>query len=283
MARALVASWFQNELTIPVNCSHDYNLPNYVNANTLVIASSYSGETEETIAAVNEAKQKTASIIAVCSGGKLAEFCKQNNYECILIPGGNPPRAQLAFSLVQLTHILVSLGLIDKQRLSEFKSASELLIEYTNHIQEKSKELARFIYKKDLIIYTEAKDEAIAIRARQQFNENSKILCLHNVIPEMNHNELLGWMGAKPESAVLLMHTGQLYPQNKKRFDFSASVFETKTKHIFELEAKGTSIIDESLFLINIIDWASYYLALKNNVDPIDITILNKLKKSLLN
>lgn len=278
----LVASWFQNELKVPVICNHDYTLPNYVNENTLVIASSYSGETEETLAAVKEAKQRGAAIVAVCSGGSLAAFCKANNYDCILIPGGNPPRTQLAFSLVQLTHILAALKLIGAHHLNSFKTAAELLRRESESIQAQAKDLADFIFKKELIIYTEAKDEAIAIRARQQFNENSKILCLHHVIPEMNHNELVGWEGAKPEHAVLFLHTGELHPQNKKRFSFSKEVFETKTEHIFVLHENNYSLIENNIFLIHIIDWASYYLALKNNVDPLDIKILNTLKRSLV-
>lgn len=278
----LVASWFQGELKVPVVCNHDYTLPNYVNKNTLVIASSYSGETEETLAAVKEAKQKGATIAAICSGGSLAVFCKENNYDCILIPGGNPPRTQLAFSIVQLTHILVELKLISAKHLDSFKTAAALLLDQKENIIAKAKMLADFMYEKELIIYSDAKDEAIAIRARQQFNENSKILCLHHVLPEMNHNELLGWQGARDNCAVLILHTGNLHPQTKKRFDFSVSVFETKTKHIMKLDSEGDTMIEESLFLINLIDWASYYLALKNGVDPVEINVLNKLKKSLL-
>ena len=220
----LVAGWLKDELDIPVNFCQDYDLPKYVNNKTLVIASSYSGDTEETLSAVEQAHNKGSYIIAVTSGGKLAEYCKRFHYEYILVPGGNPPRSQLAFSIVQLTHIFTELGIIKADRLEEFSKAADLLESDKETIHNEAKSLAGFIHGKDLIIYSDAKDEAIAIRARQQFNENSKILCSHHVIPEMNHNELVGWAGGNENHAVLFLHTGDIHPQNSKRFAFSRSV-----------------------------------------------------------
>jgi glucose/mannose-6-phosphate isomerase len=277
----LVAGWLANELDIPVNFCQDYTLPKYVSNKTLVIASSYSGDTEETLSAVEQAHQKGAYIIAVTSGGKLAEYCNKHHYEYILVPGGNPPRTQLAFSIVQLTHIFSQLGMVKKERLEEFSKAADLLITKKEEIHEEAKALAGFIYGKELIIYSDAKDEAITIRARQQFNENSKILCSHHVIPEMNHNELVGWAGGKENHAVLFLHTGDVHPQNSKRFAFSRSVIESKTQHIYDLEVHSGSNIVRSLYLIHIIDWASYYLAEKKTIDVMEIGIINKLKSSL--
>lgn len=172
--------------------------------------------------------------------------------------------------------------MIRSEKLEEFQKAAELLIEKKEEIHRKAKELSEFIHGKELIIYSDAKDEAIAIRARQQFNENSKILCSHHVIPEMNHNELVGWAGGTANHAVLFLHTGDLHPQNDKRFDFSRSVVKSKTNHIFELEVNDGSNIVRSLYLINIIDWASYYLAEKFKVDPVEVNVISSLKKSLV-
>lgn len=277
----LVAGWLANELDIPVNFCQDYTLPKYVNNKTLVIASSYSGDTEETLSAVEQANAKGAAIIAITSGGKLAEFCKKHNYEFILVPGGNPPRTQLAFSIVQLTHIFSQLGMIKKDTINQFEVAAALLKTEEVAIHAEAKRLAEFIQGKELIIYSDAKDEAIAIRARQQFNENSKILCSHHVIPEMNHNELVGWAGGTANHAVLFLHTGDVHPQNNKRFAFSRSVIESKTQHIYDLEVISGSNIVRSLYLIHIIDWASYFLAEMREVDAVEIGVINKLKSSL--
>jgi glucose/mannose-6-phosphate isomerase len=278
----LVAAWLENQLAIPVNFCQDYDLPKYVNNKTLVIASSYSGDTEETISAVEQAHQKGAAIIAITSGGKLEAFCKKFNYTCILVPGGNPPRTQLAFSIVQLTHIFGELGMINKETLNQFEQAAQLITSEANAIHEEAKKIAEFIHEKELIIYSDAQNEAIAIRARQQFNENAKILCSHHVIPEMNHNELVGWAGGKENHAVLLLHTGNLNTQNQKRFAFSKEVIQTKTRNIYEMVTKGDTQIGKAIYLIHTIDWASLYLAEQNEVDPIEIGVIVHLKNSLV-
>jgi len=277
----LVASWIEDEITIPINFCQDYNLPNYVNENTLIIASSNSGNTEETLSAVQEAHDKGGAIIGVCSGGDLEGFCNKRNYDCLLIPGGYPPRTQLAFSIVQLIHIFSELNLISNSKLNEFVNAKELIVSNIKEIHAEAKQLADFIDGKELIIYSESKDESVAIRARQQFNENCKILCNHHTIPEMNHNEMVGWYGGADRYAVLFLETTDWHLQNNKRLDFSIETIKGKTNHILTLSAKGDSILERSLYLIHIIDWASLYLAQKNNVDSVYIGVIDSLKASL--
>lgn len=278
----LVSGWFRDQLPIPVELCQTYELPKYVGKRTLLIASSYSGNTEETLSAVEEGHKKGAYILAITSGGKLAEFCCQFNYEFILIPSGNPPRTQLAYSIVQLTHFLSELDLIKKEMLNEFDTAANRIEEMTDAIRTEAKSIASFCFEKNLILYSDAKDEAIAIRARQQFNENSKILCSHHVIPEMNHNELVGWAGGDQNNAVLAIHTGDLHPQNTKRFEYSRNVIESRTKHYYELSVDSGSNIVRSLCLINILDWASYYLAELREVDAVEVEVITGLKNSLV-
>ena len=98
----MVANWLQDEMKVPVALVNDYTLPAYVDENTLVIGSSYSGNTEETTIAIEEAKTRGCHIIGICSGGKLEKFCKNNRYDCIVVPGGNPPRSALALSLIHI-------------------------------------------------------------------------------------------------------------------------------------------------------------------------------------
>ena len=279
----LVSSWIQNDIDIPINFCQDYTLPKYVNDNTLIIASSNSGNTEETISSMIEGAEKGATIIAVCSGGKLQSLCEKLNYEYIIVPGGNPPRTALAFSIVLLTSILGQLDLINKEKLKEFESAKELIISNKNEIHLEAKKLADFINNKELIIYSESKYESVAIRARQQFNENSKILCNHHTIPEMNHNELVGWYGGADHYAVLFLETDDWHEKNKKRLDFSINTIKNKTTNIKSIHSKGETIIIKSLYLINIIDWASLYLAEKNNIDSVYIAVIDSLKNTLKN
>lgn len=277
----IVASWIADEIKIPINFCQDYILPEYVDKKTLIIASSNSGDTEETLSATIQGHNLGATIVAICSGGKLAGFCSKWNYDCIVVPGDNPPRTALAFSIVQLIYIFVELNLIKKDKLVNLSTCKEFLDTFKEEIHEQAVQLAEFIDDKDLIIYCESKNEPIAIRARQQFNENSKILCNHHTIPEMNHNELVGWSGGSSKYAVVFLETNDWHPQNVKRRNFSIESINKKTKNIFILKAKGKTRIEQDLFLINLIDWASFYVAQMNETDSINIDVINNLKKLL--
>jgi glucose/mannose-6-phosphate isomerase len=277
----LVNQWFEKELNVPVTICQTYDIPNFVNQNTLVIGSSYSGNTEETLSAINQAHERNARVVTVCSGGKLAEFCAQHDYEYILVPGGNPPRSQLGFSIVQLTHFFHEAGLISKSQLDKFIAAAKLLQDNLEEIQQAAQTLADFMYSREVVIYAQSDYEGVAVRARQQFNENAKILCSHHVIPEMNHNELVGWAGGKINHAVVLLRTDDEHPQNKKRFDFTKQTVSSKTLHLKEVCANFNDIVLNSIYLIHIIDWASVYLADKMNVDSMEVNVIDKLKSSL--
>lgn len=279
----IVSQWVQDEIKIPVVLINDYNLPEFVNENTLVIGSSYSGSTEETMISLEKAKDKGARIIGICSGGDLKDFCFENNFNCIIVPGGRPPRTQLAYSVVQLVNILVQLGLIGADKLAQISSSKELILDNLEEIKAEAHKLSEFLDGKVGIFYSSAKYEGIAIRARQQFEENSKYLCWHHVLPEMNHNELVGWGGGDDRFAVVFMQTNDLIPRNQKRYEITMELIRKKTKHVFEITAKGATNVERSFYLIHLVDWASFYLAQKKGVDPIDIDVIYYLKDELAN
>jgi glucose/mannose-6-phosphate isomerase len=278
----MVSFWVQDEIKVPIQCLSDYIAPAYVNENTLVIASSYSGNTEETLIAVDQAHKKGAQIIGVCSGGELEAFCNRNNYDCVVVPGGNPPRTALAFSVVQVLNFLYKLDLINDKPLKDIAASRELILNNLDEIKAKANELASFVGGKVPIFYSEGKYEAIAIRARQQFNENSKVIGWASPIPEMNHNELVGWGGGDTRFAPVFFTTGDLFPKNQKRMDITIETIAKKTS-TFQLTPKGTNFIERSFYLISVVDWASLYHAEMNNVDPIEIVIIDYLKSELAN
>ena len=191
----LVSQWIANEIKVPVLLSSDYTIPSFVNQHTLVIASSYSGNTEETISSIEIAKKNNAVIIGLTSGGKLKQFCIDHNYNYVIVPGGNQPRAAIGYSLVQLLNIFSSFNLISENWKKDIDAGIKLLDLNLENIKNKGKEIAEFIFTKFPVIYTETAYEGVAIRARQQLNENSKVLGWSIAIPEMNHNELVGWAG----------------------------------------------------------------------------------------
>lgn len=277
----LVSQWLQNELSVPVQLVQDYTFPSYVNEHTLVIGSSYSGDTEETLFCVEKALAIGAHIIGICSGGKLAAFCQSNDLDFILVPGGNPPRTALAFSLGQLINIFVRLGFVPASHLESFKKSAELINSNENEIKTEARKLAAFLKDIFVMIYSSSNYEAVAIRARQQFNENGKILCCHHTIPEMNHNELVGWGLGTNKYGALFLVTDDWHERNKTRLQFSIDVIKTKTENVYLLHAKGDDIIQRSIYLINLVDWASFYLSELNHVDATEINVINNLKGQL--
>lgn len=278
----IVSSWVAEELKVPMQIFQDYLCPAYVDQHTLVIGSSYSGNTEETMISLRAASEKGARIIGICSGGELQEFCAQKEYDCVVVPGGNPPRTALAFSIVQLTNIFSVLGLTSNKVLNDIKSSIVVLNANLDAIHQEAKEIATFIMNTVPIIYSVTRYEPIAVRARQQFNENSKILCWHHTLPEMNHNELVGWGGGDQRFSVLIFDTEDLYPRNQKRLDTTRTLIEEKTK-VMSVKAKGNNFVEKSLYLIHLVDWASFYASELKQVDAIDIKVIDFLKSELAN
>ena len=279
----IVHNWTQDEINVPITCVNEYTLPAFANKNTLVIGCSYSGNTEETTMAIDEAHANGCHIVGITSGGNLQDFCAKNSYDCIIVPGGNPPRSALAFSLVQLLNYLSQQGFISPQCIVSMNNAADALSKDLASIQSIGMELANYLYKKVGVYYAETKYEGVIVRARQQFNENSKYLGWHHVIPEMNHNELVGWGGGDSRFAPVFFNSVDMHPRNKKRFQITLDAVEKKTGKVFVIEAKGETIIERSLYFIHIVDWASFYLCDLNKADIMDIEIIDYLKSELAN
>ena len=279
----IVTEWIQRELKVPVHLLQDYDLPAFVDQHSLVIGSSYSGNTEETLFAVKAAHKKEAHLIGITSGGEMHHFCSLENIDCIIVPGGNPPRSAVAFSIVQLVNIFVQLEMIPTQNLEEIKISLDLLVKEKETIQAEAKKIATFLFGKVGVIYSGPQYEAVAVRARQQFNENSKYLCWHHVIPEMNHNELVGWSGGDERFAVLFLNTRELNPRNQLRYTITKDVIAKKAAGVMELTPNGNTQIQRSFYLIHLVDWASFYLSEMNKADIMDIKVIDYLKNELAN
>lgn len=277
----IVAQWIQKTCSVPVLSVQDYSLPAFVGKNSLVIGSSYSGNTEETLFALEDAKTKGASIIGICSGGQLESFCKANHFQYVLVPGGNPPRSALAFSLVQLSNIFLQLGYAHATILDELENGKNLIIADSVQIKSEAMRVAKELQKRTVAVYAGADYEAITLRAKQQFNENSKELAWQNVIPEMNHNELVGWGGGDDRYACLFIQTGDLSVRNQKRFEISMERTKSKTDKVELITAKGITQVEKSIYLIHLIDWISLYLSDLKHGDPIEIEIIDYLKAEL--
>jgi len=266
---------------IPISATKDYSIPNFVNENTLVIANSYSGNTEETLYALEKCQTRGAEIAVITSGGKLKTIAEENNYTKIIIPGAQPPRAMFGYAFTELFFILNHYKIIDGSFKADFEKAITLLDAEKADIQKQAMGLAKKMYQQTPVIYVANGFEGVAVRFRQQINENSKMLCWHHVIPEMNHNELLGWRTNVSNLAVVYFRNKLDYDRNQIRMDINKKVISKFTENITEIWSKGNSLIENSLYHINLGDWVSWYLSEMNNVDAIEIDVINFLKGEL--
>ena len=272
----------ENEAKIPVAVNKNYFLPNYIDSNSLVIICSYSGNTEETVNCLKEAIKKNAKIICITSGGKIAEEANKNNLDIITIPGGMPPRSCLGYSLIQLFYVLNYFGVINSGFEKQFEAAADLIDKEENSILIEAKLIAEKLFNKTPVIYSETSTEGVSIRFRQQLNENSKILCWHHVFPEMNHNELVGWRDQRNDLAVIILRNNTDYERIQKRMEISKETFKKYCPTIIDLYSKGNSAVEKTMYLVNITDWISCFLADLRGVDAVEVNVIDHLKSELI-
>ncbi|HAW51342.1 MAG TPA: bifunctional phosphoglucose/phosphomannose isomerase [Flavobacteriales bacterium] len=278
---SIAAQVLTDQLSVPVLSSKDYSIPAFVGENTLIIASSYSGNTEETLIALGKAEKKTKQIFCICSGGKIQEIANEKGYGCLVIPGGIPPRGAFGYSFPQLFKLLAINDLIDRDISSKFTSAIALIDEKEDAVKKEAFEIASRLHNKRIIIYAQSDYEGVCIRFRQQINENSKMLCWHHVIPEMNHNELVGWREKSDKLAVVMLRNHDDFERNQSRMELCKSVMGKYCSNINEIWSEGHNKLERTLYLVHLCDWISIYIAELNGTDPVEIEVINYLKGEL--
>lgn len=277
----IISNILKDDLQVPVLINKEYQIPAYVNENTLVIVSSYSGNTEETMSAMLQAFKKNAQIVCITSGGLIKEYADTNDIDYVLIDGGSPPRAAFGQSFMQIFFILHYLGLLENKFIEYTQSAINLLEQEEESIKLIAKSYADRLSGKIPVIYADAKFEGVAIRFRQQINENAKMLCWHHVVPEMNHNELVGWRDKNDNIVVVFLRNQFDFERNQERMEFVKEVVTNYVSDVIEIESKGNTDIERALYLIHLTDWVSCFLADLKGVDAIEIDVINKLKSKL--
>ena len=279
---SFVSEFIRNECPIPYTTGNAYSIPQYVDENTLAICSSYSGNTEETVNAFGEMLERGCKIVIISSGGKLIEEAKNRGLDYIQVPANWPsPRACLGYSVVQQLYLMNKLGFISDNFKAQLRSSIDQIKFDSEDIKKKAKEVADRIYDKIPVIYTTDRMASVAVRLRQQINENSKMLCWHHVIPEMNHNELVGWTEAHPELAVIYLRNNDDFKRNQYRIEINKEIISKLCPTVIEIYSKGNSLIERAFYLVHLGDWISWYLSEHKQVDSIEVNVINYLKSEL--
>lgn len=278
----IVRDIIRTTCSLPVITGRSYEIPAFVGEKTLFIAVSYSGNTEETLSALAEAKSRNAYRLCISSGGKLVNEGNEDRQLVVRLPEGEMiPRAQLAFPLVHLLGVFVKLGLVSNDILQHVSSASDLLKFDQDDIKKRAMIMAEGLHGKLPLIYTSSRMESVAVRFRQQINENAKCLGWHQVVPEMNHNELVGWRDQYPHIAVVYLRNKDDFRRNAIRMDINKDIIGKYAGTILELYSKGHSLTEKMLYFIHLCDWTSLYLAQLKGMDPVEIDVINFLKSEL--
>ncbi len=262
-----------------ISVCRNYNLPSSVTKDTLVILSSYSGNTEEVLSVYREALKKGCNTLAITSGGKLKQFCDQENTKCLRIPGDMQPRMALPYLFLSLLKVLENSGVFPPQE-KEVMSAIEAVKEPP---KTRAKEIAAKILGKMPIIYATPKMSSVAYRWKNQINENSKKLVLVNTFPELNHNEMMAFakMSNPEEYYVIFLRDESDHVRNHKRVEITKQILSEKGIKSTEILMKGKSYLARMFSAIILGDWVSYYLAVQSRINPDPIFLIEDFKKKM--
>lgn len=286
----LLKSYLADEVKIPFIVHRGYTLPAFVGSRSFVIVSSYSGNTEETIMMHKEAMKRRAKVLCIASGGKTEQMARTRRTPLIKIPAGLPPRAALGYSFFPLLIALTTLGFV-KNKARQIRETISLL-------QEKSDEygtpdpaandalkLAHSLKGHIGIIYSSwERCDAVATRWRGQIAENAKSLAFGHVLPEMNHNELVGWKVLQEQMRdlhVFFLRDKEDHNRVRTRMDITRNIIGEYTSRITEIHSEGSSLLARMFSLVYLGDWVSYYLAILNGEDPTPVKVIDQLKQEL--
>jgi glucose/mannose-6-phosphate isomerase len=291
----LVKGLTSHQLPVPLFVCRSYNLPKFVDQHTLAIISSYSGDTEETLAAFEQARQRRAQIVCITSGGKIGHIAEADHLPRFALPAGFPPRSALVHLVVPILKTLHACRFI-ADPAPDIDETAALLEKLGQRYHPQSEEpenlakrLAQALAERLPLIYAAEIYEAVAWRWKEQFCENSKVLAWHNVFPELNHNELVGW-GLRPEldkkfQVIYLIDrhaaAAEIHSRVMARMEVTQGLIEQSGVPVISATAEGKSLVARFFSLIFLGDIASVYLAALNRVDPTPVEKIDYLKSQM--
>lgn len=290
LAALLFKAWQSANLTIPFEVVRGYDLPAYVDGSTLVIASSYSGNTEETISALEQANARGAQVGILAAGGQLIDIADRRSIAHVLIPGGMQPRMAMLANLRALVTLLVHFGVVGESVNGEVAQTAEWLRDQSaqwgpdvSTDKNEAKQLALLAVGKTPVIYGGRLTGPVAYKWKISWNENAKNVAFWNELPEFNHNEFMGWTShpvEKPFAVFDLLSTFE-HPRILKRFDVSDRLLSGQRPKTAPVNLAGENALEQLLWGCVLADFVSIYVAILNGVDPTPVALIEKLKAEL--
>ena len=291
LSALFVKSWLKSELLVPFEIIRTYDLPASVNKNTLVIASSYSGNTEETNSCLEQAMQKNAQIAIIASGGKLIDEARSKDIAHVILPSGFQPRMAMIDTLCSIVAILSHFKLISEDKINEIsatadwlKSESEQWLGSVPTNINYAKQLAYWALGKSAVFFSGTFAYPVAYKFKTCANETAKNLSFLCEYPEFNHNEILGWTSHPIEKpyAIFDVISGYEHPQILKRFEISGRLLSGQRPRATAIKLEGETQIAQLLWGSILADFVCIYLAALNGVNPMSVAVIEKLKTELV-
>jgi glucose/mannose-6-phosphate isomerase len=284
LAAALVAG----ELKVPMSVHRDYGLPAYVGRDSLVIASSYSGNTEETLSSFEEARKRGAKVIAITTGGRLAELATAASFPLVTFTYAARPRATLGYSFTLVLGVLSRMGLV-RDLARDIEGALADVAKLQERVHEgartnEAKKLAIALAGKIPFVYGAGAMGVMARRVKGQWNENAKNWAAYDVLPELNHNGVVGFplpAIAKQALAVLILRSSQDTGRHRVRWEVTKELLDQAGIPHHSLETPGATALSEVLQMTYVTDHVSFYVALLNGADPSPNKSIDFLKDRL--
>ena len=277
LLRAILA----DEAPFPVIGVKDYRIPSFLGREALVLACSYSGGTEETLSAYEQAASAGASCVIITSGGDLLERAQRRGHPAVVVPKGLPPRAALAYLFIPMLAVLHKAGAL-RSFEEEVRDAARLDV---GRFRGKAEGLAGRLVERIPVIYSATPFlEPVAQRWKDQLNENAKTFAAWNTFPELNHNETVGW-GVDGSLArlihVIILHDRAQPARLSQRVAITKEIAFHRAGGLDEFVSEGEHKLSRLLSLILLGDLASWHLAIKRDVDPTPVSVIDELKRRL--
>lgn len=286
----LAKDWLSTYLKVPLEVVRGYDLPAYVDDRTLVIASSYSGNTEETLSCLQQARDTFSQVAIIASGGKLVEIARHQSIAHIILPQGIPQRMAMFYMLRSLVALLLNFGVAPVSALEEIAYAADFLREETakwkpsvTTDKNEAKQLALLAVGKTPVIYGGALTGSLAYKWKISWNETAKNLAFYNQYPEFNHNEFMGWTSHPVEKPFVIFDliSSLEHPQILRRFEISDRLLSGQRPKAHQIQLRGETLLQQLLWGCILADYASIYTAVLNGVDPVPVPLIEKLKQEL--
>jgi glucose/mannose-6-phosphate isomerase len=275
-----------DRMTRPFVVADRYALPGWAGPDTLVLCSSYSGSTEETLAAYDDAFARGAPRVVVSTGGPLVERARRDGVPVIPVPGGFQPRAAIGYSLVAALEAAVLAGAAPSLR-DEIEAAADLAEslaeEWSPDGGGEAAQIARALHGTVPVIAGAELAAAVAYRWKCQFNENAALPAFASVLPEADHNEVVGWAsaGSLGRFSYVSLEDPGAHERNRVRAELTAEIARAGADPVLRVAARGESRVERLVSLVLLGDLVSIYAALLRGADPVDIPAIDALKASL--